>query len=239
MHELGFDHAHMTPEEEKPLAEAIWTADNVELTTVGVDIGSSTSHLMFAKVHLQRLSTALSSRFVVVGREILWRSPILLTPYSDTATIDVKQLEAFIEGAYKSAGLGHDDVDSGAVILTRGDLKRDDADAIAHRFAAESGKVVVGAAGHELNSAHAATGCGAARALGVCGLYPLFPSRSYHLGRGGPFLVLYPVRHAGARQEVRREPVGRGRDDARVVGALSGAAPHPRDLAAGPLSARE
>ena len=162
MHELGFDHAHMTPEEEKHLAEAIWTADNVELTTVGVDIGSSTSHLMFAKVHLQRLSTALSSRFVVVGREILWRSPILLTPYSDTATIDVKQLEAFIEGAYKSAGLGHDDVDSGAVILTGEALKRDNAEAIAHLFAAESGKFVCASAGHNMESAMAAHGSGAA-----------------------------------------------------------------------------
>jgi ethanolamine utilization protein EutA len=162
MHELGFDHAHMTPEEEKRLADAIWTADNVELTTVGVDIGSSTSHLMFAKVHLQRLSTALSSRFVVVGREILWRSPILLTPYSDTTTIDVKQLEAFIEGAYKSAGLSHDDIDSGAVILTGEALKRDNAEAIAHLFAAESGKFVCAAAGHHMEAAMAAHGSGAA-----------------------------------------------------------------------------
>jgi ethanolamine utilization protein EutA len=162
MHELGFDHAHMTPEEEKRLADAIWTADNVELTTVGVDIGSSTSHLMFAKVHLQRLSTALSSRFVVVGREILWRSPILLTPYSDTATIDTKKLEAFIEGAYKSAGLGHDDIDSGAVILTGEALKRDNAEAIAHLFAAESGKFVCASAGHHMEAAMAAHGSGAA-----------------------------------------------------------------------------
>ena len=80
MHDIGFDHFHPTEEERKHLSETIWDADNVELTTVGVDIGSSTSHLMFAHVHLQRLSTGLSSRFVVANREILWRSPILLTP---------------------------------------------------------------------------------------------------------------------------------------------------------------
>ena len=68
MHELGFDHGHMSPEDKQAIADTIWAADNVELVTVGVDVGSSTSHLMFAKVHLQRLTTALSSRFVVVNR---------------------------------------------------------------------------------------------------------------------------------------------------------------------------
>ena len=79
MHDLDFDHLHVEPGDE--VNEVVWNADNVELTTVGIDIGSSTSHLMFARVHLQRLSTALSSRFVVVDRKIIWQSPILLTPY--------------------------------------------------------------------------------------------------------------------------------------------------------------
>ena len=46
--------------EDGAVNEVAWAADNVELTTVGIDIGSSTSHLMFARVHLQRLSAALS-----------------------------------------------------------------------------------------------------------------------------------------------------------------------------------
>ena len=71
MHDLEFNHMHVAPGDEPN--EAIWAADNVELTTVGIDIGSSTSHLMFAQVHLHHLGTALSSRFVVVGREIVWR----------------------------------------------------------------------------------------------------------------------------------------------------------------------
>jgi len=36
------------------VADIIWEAENVELVTVGIDIGSSTSHLMFARVHMQR-----------------------------------------------------------------------------------------------------------------------------------------------------------------------------------------
>ena len=99
MHDLEFEHLHVDPSE-GPLNEVAWAADNVELTTVGIDIGSSTSHLMFARVHLQRLGTALSSRFVVVGRKLLWQSPILLTPYLPDYTIDVDELAGFIGGAY-------------------------------------------------------------------------------------------------------------------------------------------
>lgn len=161
MHELGFDHGHMSPEDERAIAETIWAADNVELVTVGVDIGSSTSHLMFAKVHLQRLTTALSSRFVVVNREVLWRSPILLTPYLSDNTIDVGYLQKFIEAGYQEAGLKRSDVDSGAVILTGEALKRKNAEAITHLFAEESGKFVCASAGHHLECAMAAHGSGA------------------------------------------------------------------------------
>ena len=61
MHDLEFEHLHVSAED-GAVNEVAWAADNVELTTVGIDIGSSTSHLMFARVHLQRLSAALRAR---------------------------------------------------------------------------------------------------------------------------------------------------------------------------------
>ncbi len=151
----------LTPEEQDELAERLWALENVELRTVGVDIGSSTSHLMFAQVHLHRLGDALSSRFVVVNREVLWRSPIELTPYRSDDTIDTDALERFIEESYAAAGLRRDEIDSGAVILTGEALKRKNAEAIAHLFAAESGKFVCALAGHHMEAALAAHGCGA------------------------------------------------------------------------------
>lgn len=161
MHDIGFDHLHPEPEEKARLSETIWSADNIELTTVGVDIGSSTSHLMFARVHLQRLSEALSSRFVVVNREILWRSPIWLTPYQSGNWIDADKLKHFISRAYRDAGLSPADVQSGAVILTGEALKRRNARAIADLFAEESGKFVCASAGHHLEAIMAAHGSGA------------------------------------------------------------------------------
>jgi ethanolamine utilization protein EutA len=161
VHDLGFEHLHLTPEQEKELAETIWVQDNVVLTTVGVDVGSSTSHLMFSRVHLQRLSEGLSSRFVVVNREVLWRSPILLTPYRPDDTIDADALRTFFTGAFKEAGFAPADIDTGAVILTGEALKRVNARAIADLFAEESGKFVCATAGHHLEALMAANGSGA------------------------------------------------------------------------------
>jgi ethanolamine utilization protein EutA len=159
MHDLEFDHLHMELGEE--LNEVAWAADNVELTTVGIDIGSSTSHLMFAHVHLQRLSTALSSRFVVVGRKMLWQSPILLTPYLPDYTIDVDELASFIGGSYAYAGIEPGDIDSGAVILTGEAIKRHNARAIAELFSEEGGRFVCASAGHHMECQLAAHGSGA------------------------------------------------------------------------------
>jgi ethanolamine utilization protein EutA len=159
MHDLEFDHAHMAPGDE--LNEVAWAADNVELTTVGIDIGSSTSHLMFARVHLQRLGTALSSRFVVVNRKVIWQSPILLTPYLPDYTIDTDELSTFIGGCYSYADLEPTDIDSGAVILTGEAIKRHNARAIADLFSEEAGRFVCASAGHHMECQMAAHGSGA------------------------------------------------------------------------------
>jgi ethanolamine utilization protein EutA len=142
--------------------DVTWALDNVELTTVGVDVGSSTSHLLFARLHLQRLTESLSSRFVVVEREVLHRSPILLTPYrADDGLIDVDELERFVQAAYTEAGLTPDDVDTGAVILTGAALERANARAVAELFAGQGGKFVCASAGHNLEGILAAHGSGA------------------------------------------------------------------------------
>jgi ethanolamine utilization protein EutA len=162
MHETDFLHEHaMTEAERAAIARTIWAQENVEFKTVGIDIGSSTSHLLFAKVLLQRQSQGLSSRFVVIGREIVWRSPILLTPFLPDGTIDARALGDFITRAYAEAGLTQSDIDSGAVILTGEAIKRQNARAIDELFAAEAGKFVCATAGHTLECRLAAHGSGA------------------------------------------------------------------------------
>src|SRR6266446_3473085 len=113
--DFGHEHAELTEQERAEIARFIWSQENVELKTVGIDIGSSTSHLLFAKVTLQRQSQGLSSRFTVVDRQIMWRSPIMLTPFLPDGTIDADSLACFIRDAYAQAGFTRSEIDSGAV----------------------------------------------------------------------------------------------------------------------------
>ncbi|MBO0704664.1 MAG: ethanolamine ammonia-lyase reactivating factor EutA, partial [Candidatus Dormibacteraeota bacterium] len=139
-----------------------WDLDNVELTTVGVDVGSSTSHLLFARLHLQRLAQGLSSRFVVVRRDVLYRSPVTLTPYRPDGLIDVDELSRRFRQAYEEAGVEQEQVDTGAVILTGVALERENSRAVAELFADTGGRFVCASAGHNLEAILAAHGSGAA-----------------------------------------------------------------------------
>src|SRR5581483_2897838 len=98
MHDDDWEHEHYT--EVDYMEQALATGELVQLVTVGIDVGSSTSHLMFSRLHLERQSQALSSRYVVVLREVLYRSPILLTPYTADYNIDAAKLGEFVHQAY-------------------------------------------------------------------------------------------------------------------------------------------
>ncbi len=177
MHDLDFDHYHelgLTEDEAAAIAQLIEEQDTLELVTVGIDIGSSTSHLLFARVVMRRRTTDLSSRFEVVDRQVIWTSPIIHTPFRGDGMIDAHELSHFIADSYAAAGFTAADVDSGAVILTGEAIKRPNARAIDELFASQSGKFVCASAGHELESLLAAHGSGAtglSRRRGDVGLH--------------------------------------------------------------------
>lgn len=139
---------------------AFYYLDNVHVTSVGVDIGSATAHLMFSEVHLQRQAEGLSSRFVVVGRDVLWKSDVILTPYLDNGLIDADAIADFVEGAYATAGVNRHEIDGGAVILTGEALKRANARPLAEAVAAGTGEFVCVSAGHHLEAMLTAQGSG-------------------------------------------------------------------------------
>ena len=97
------------------------------MLSVGVDIGSSTSHLVFSRIVLERLD----SRYVVTERETFYQSDILLTPYAGEEAIDADALGAFIAKQYDDAKIDPDEIDTGALILTGVAVRR--SNARAHR----------------------------------------------------------------------------------------------------------
>jgi ethanolamine utilization protein EutA len=139
--------------------------ENLQLTSVGVDIGSSTSHLVFSRLEL----TLEGSRYRVTKREVLNESKILLTPYVDDTRIDVEVLGAFINQQYKDAKIRREEVDTGALILTGVAVRRRNARAIAELFAQEAGKFVAVSAGDGLEATMAGHGSGAVAHSGKIG----------------------------------------------------------------------
>jgi len=131
--------------------------DELRLLSIGVDIGSATSHLVFSRIVLERFD----SRYVVVSREIVHQSRILLTPYTAEGLIDADALREFFADEFAWAGLTPNDVDTGALVLTGVAVRRRNARNIGELFAGQAGKLVAVSAGDNLETIMAAHGSGA------------------------------------------------------------------------------
>jgi ethanolamine utilization protein EutA len=157
MHDVPDAHEH-DDEAEHPL----WKLDTITLTSVGIDVGTATSQIIFSQLVLRRLGRELSSRFVVTERDTLYLSPVHFTPYSaGRERIDDQALGQLVDSAYREAGLNPRDIDTGAIILTGEAIRRDNARAIADLFAAQRGNFVCATAGHNFEAQLAAHGSGA------------------------------------------------------------------------------
>ena len=158
------DHDHFEFDADAPLEEnPIWIQDHVTLVTVGIDIGSSGTQVIFSRINLRRYGEDLTSRYYVVSRETLFQSPVALTPYASDQRIDDAALGTIIDQAYAAAGVKAEDIDTGVVILTGEALRRENAQAIAALLAEQRGDFVTATAGHHMESMLAAYGSGASK----------------------------------------------------------------------------
>jgi ethanolamine utilization protein EutA len=133
---------------------------HTHLTSVGIDIGSSTSHLMFSQL-LIGYPSVLQRKPIVLERNVIARSPILLTPFSGDWNIEAEPLRELVDDTFQAAGLTREDIDTGAVIITGEAARRDNARKIAELFSDEAGRFVCATAGPTLETIMAAHGSGA------------------------------------------------------------------------------
>ncbi len=131
------------------------------MISVGVDIGSSTSHIVFSRLILEKNPESKTEKFEIKEREIVHSGPIHLTPFIDPATIDFLTLRDLILEDYRQAGFEISDIDTGAVIITGETAKKENADEIVSLLADETGKFVAATAGPNFESVLAAYGSGA------------------------------------------------------------------------------
>jgi len=130
------------------------------LTSVGIDIGTSTSHLMFAELTIGH-RTPHSRKPEVLDRVVVNRSPVLLTPFDADWNIDSAAVGDFVEAAFRSAGIARERIDTGAIIITGEAARKDNARQVVELFSGQIGRFVCATAGPHLETVLAAHGSGA------------------------------------------------------------------------------
>ena len=135
--------------------------NEIEILSVGVDVGSSTSHLVFSKLLLKRDEHSVSRRFLIKERNVIYEGRIINTPFLDNKTIDIDTLTGFLKEEYKRAGIDPDDIQTGAVVVTGETARKDNARQIVEALSNDAGKFVAATAGPNFESLLAAMGSGA------------------------------------------------------------------------------
>ncbi len=158
--EGDFDHDH----DEDFLPVDSRSLESVPLISMGLDIGSSGTQVIFTRLEMRGPGEHRALRRQAKGRETLYMSPISLTPFRDGDLIDEDRLWAIISRAFAAANLTPDDIETGVVILTGAAAARRNAQAIAQRVAVEVGELVCAAGGDHMEAMLAAYGSGAVAA---------------------------------------------------------------------------
>jgi ethanolamine utilization protein EutA len=133
------------------------------LLSVGIDIGTTTTQLVFSRLRLQ--DTARPGQLPRIGitdKAVVYQSPIHFTPLSGRDEVDSTRLTELARREYAAAGITPAEVETGAVIITGEAAKKKNADAILAALAGMAGDFVVTVAGPHLESLIAGRGAGAA-----------------------------------------------------------------------------
>ena len=109
--------------------------ESKQLTSIGIDIGSSTSHVIFSELILEKDPKSRTEKFEIKERRILHSGEIHLTPFIDNEIIDFIKLRELLHSDFENAGLTISDIDTGAAIITGETSKKQNAEEIVTTFA--------------------------------------------------------------------------------------------------------
>lgn len=133
------------------------------LKSVGIDIGTTTTQLVFSRIEIENKNGAFAvPRFVITKREVFYRSKIYFTPLIGNDLIDGDEVRKIVVLEYQKAGVSSEEIGVGAVIITGETARKENAKRLLHSLSDYIGDFVVATAGSDLESAIAAQGSGAA-----------------------------------------------------------------------------
>ncbi len=133
------------------------------ISSVGIDVGTSTSHLIFSELVLKKDPSSRTEKFHVAERNIQYRGKIFFTPLTEENKINLEELTQFLLKEYEKAGKDTSEIDTGAIIITGESAKKENAEQIIEKLARETGKFVAASAGPNFESIISAYGSGAVK----------------------------------------------------------------------------
>lgn len=133
-----------------------------ELLSVGIDIGTSTTQLIFSKLTVENTASNFSvPRISIVDKEIIYKSNVYFTPLISATEINGEEIKKIVESEYKKAKIDKDDIQTGAVIITGETARKENANDVVHALSGFAGDFVVATAGPDLESIISGKGAGA------------------------------------------------------------------------------
>lgn len=133
-----------------------------EILSVGIDIGTSTTQLIFSRLVLENKATSYTvPRIDIVDKEVIYRSEIHFTPLKSQTEIDGDKVKEIVQAEYRRAGIKPEDLQTGAVIITGETARKTNANTVLDGLSNMAGEFVVATAGPDLESVLSAKGAGA------------------------------------------------------------------------------
>lgn len=137
-------------------------ADKTAILSVGIDVGTSTTQVVFSKLQMDNAGGYFSvPRVAIVDKEVVYKSEIYMTPLKTDVLIDTEALRDIVAAEFHKAGYRPEDTDSGAVIITGESARKENSDAVLKSLSDFAGDFVVSAAGPDMESLIAGKGSGA------------------------------------------------------------------------------
>ncbi len=135
-----------------------------EILSAGIDIGTSTTQLIFSKITIENTASSFSvPRISIVDKKIVYRSDIYFTPLISQREINGEKIKHIVEKEYQKAGVSQEDVKTGAIIITGETARKKNASDVIQNLSGFAGDFVVATAGPDLESIISAKGAGADR----------------------------------------------------------------------------
>ena len=134
----------------------------MEINSVGIDIGTSTTQLVFSRLYAENTASYFSvPRVAITRKEVVYKSGIHTTPLLDSSRIDGEAIRLLVAEEYRKAGYTPADLQTGAVIITGESARKENAQLVLESLSGFAGEFVVATAGPDMEAIIAGQGSGA------------------------------------------------------------------------------